>query len=164
MKTFISLAGMCACLLGSALHAQESPLESINAGGGYLNNAGVSVAYSFGQVFYEPTVFMYGSLTPGIQQPGERSLATDWSPQTSEPDIQVAPNPATDFLVVSFPSAYCDSPHSMSLLDLTGKNLYSEKISNETARLPLAAFAPGVYFLQIKNDNQVIKLFKILKK
>jgi hypothetical protein len=158
MKNVIPLSGICACLFCNALKAQES----VNAGGGNWVETNMTVAYSLGQVFYEPVVYSQGSVTPGVQQPYETPFVTVLSSTAFEPDIQVAPNPATDLLHVFFP-AYSDSPYTMTLLDLTGKNLYTERISNETSRLPIAAFAPGVYFLQIKNNDQAVKVFKIIK-
>jgi hypothetical protein len=153
------LLGVYSCIFCDTLKAQES----INAGGGDIVEANLAIAYSLGQVFFEPVVYTNVSVTPGIQQSYEIASAVGLPPVAAELKLQVYPNPAKDYLELSFP-AYNTAKYTMTLIDQSGKNLYIEEIKKEISRMEVSALASGVYFLQIKDNERIIKVFKTVKK
>jgi hypothetical protein len=159
MKNLAVLFIIFSCGLCLSLQAQES----INAGGGDIAEPDINVAYSMGQVFYEPVIYDGGSLTPGIQQTYEISLVTAL-PETS-PGLQIRayPNPADDYLLLSFPG-YKNAVYSLRLSDSSGKILTIDEVKEELTRIVVHPLTPGTYFLQITDKEQVIQLFKIIKK
>jgi hypothetical protein len=136
--------------------------ESINAGGGDTTDPEITIAYSIGQVFSEPVIYTEGSLTPGIQQPYEISLVSALPEMNADLQIRAYPNPATDYLLLSFPG-YRKAAHTMRLIDSSGKNIYMDEVKEELSRLEMQSLSPGTYFLQIASKEQIIQLFKIIK-
>ena len=47
---------------------------------------------------------------------------------------------------------------------ISGKVLQNEKVLNEIEQLNFSNYTAGVYFLIIKQENKLIKSFKIIKK
>jgi hypothetical protein len=158
-NTSILFSLFFSCVFCLSLHAQKS----VNAGGGNIVEPEISIAYSIGQVFYEPIIYAGESLTPGVQQACEIAVIT-LLPKTSDGlQIQAYPNPADDYLLLSFPE-YRAATHSLLLSDLTGKILAINEIKEELTRLEVHHLMPGIYFLVITDNEQVIQLFKIIKK
>ena len=82
-------------------------------------------------------------------------IALDYSP-VSIPSLEtfpgkVFPNPATDQLHIQLDT---DKAYEWTLTDLSGKTLQAGKATGETV-LDTKAFAPGMYLLQIRSDNNV---------
>ncbi|MDR0680698.1 MAG: T9SS type A sorting domain-containing protein [Dysgonamonadaceae bacterium] len=137
--------------------------ESVNAGGGDIAESGITIAYSIGQVFSEPVIYTEGSLTPGIQQAYEITLVSTLPEMNLDLQIRAYPNPADDYLLLSFPE-YRKAVHTLRLIDSSGKNIYMDEVKEELSRLEVQGLTQGVYFLQIANKEQIIQLFKIIKK
>jgi hypothetical protein len=142
----------------AASHAQES----INAGSGDITDPEINLSYSIGQVLMEPVIYSEGSVTPGIQQPYEISLLSGVPEVIAGLKIQAYPNPATDYLELSFPD-YDKEKHTLRLIDQTGKVIFLTEIIEAISRMNVHALAPGVYFLQIAEKEQMLKTFKIIK-
>jgi hypothetical protein len=157
MKRFI-LSGILLFFSVAALHAQES----INAGSGDVAAANLSMSYSIGQAFMEPVAYAEGSVTPGIQQPYKIDVASGVPNVVAELKIQAYPNPATNYLKLSFPG-YNNQTHTLRLIDQTGRLIILEKIKAEITRIDVHALASGIYFLQIAEKGQTVKTFKIIK-
>jgi hypothetical protein len=137
--------------------------ESINAGGSDIVEQHITFGYSVGQVFYEAVFYDEGSLIPGVRQIPESGFANGNPEPKTDLQIHVYPNPATDHLVLSFPE-YKTARHTMTLLDLTGIIICRDKIKNDFVRLDVQVLTSGIYFLQIADEEQIIKAFKIIKK
>jgi hypothetical protein len=157
MKHFI-LSSILLFFSVAASHAQES----INAGNGNVTTANLSLSYSIGQVFMTPVAYAAGSVTPGIQQPYNIDIVSGQPSVAAELKIQAYPNPATNYLKLSFPG-YNSKTHTLRLTDQTGRLILLDKIKAEITRMDVHALAPGVYFLQIAEKGQTVKTFKIIK-
>ncbi len=70
-------------------------------------------------------------------------------------EINIYPNPAASELVVSANWKI----KSLSIYNLTGCIVYSENSDKESARLNIASFPPGVYFIKI-NGTEIRKFVK----
>lgn len=80
--------------------------------------------------------------------------------ETIDNEVQVYPNPVRDTLSVHIPSSFIGA--KATLHSLTGQELYTLKIENETTPINISEFAKGVYFLTIEKQQmritkQVIK-------
>ncbi|GHT64633.1 hypothetical protein AGMMS50239_22680 [Bacteroidia bacterium] len=137
--------------------------ESVNAGGGDIKSSDIVISYSVGQVFVEPVAYPEGSLTPGIQQVYKISLITGLPDVITKLKMQAYPNPATDYLELSFPE-FNKAKHTLSLIDQTGRTVINDEVKSEISRLEVQGLASGVYFLQIADKEQIVKVFKIIKK
>ena len=63
--------------------------------------------------------------------------------------INIFPNPAGDFVVISGKSEI----KNIELLDVTGKSVLKKQINSETGKIDLKKYQPGVYFLKIRTEN-----------
>jgi hypothetical protein len=160
-KKFLTLllATTFTCLSSMELKAQES----VNAGGGNVVNSDVNISYSIGQVFVAPVTYSQGSVTPGIQQPYEISLVSGLPKVAAELKIQAYPNPAIDYLLLSFPE-YRKTNYSLRLIDMAGKTLYLNEIKEEISRIEVQSLTSGLYFLQVLCREEMLKVFKVIKK
>lgn len=78
-----------------------------------------------------------------------------WSP---DQDFQCYPNPASDFLNLSFKE---NETHVISLYDLFGNRILSAETSDANIRIETEKMVSGFYLLEIKGPS-VIKQLKIL--
>lgn len=81
--------------------------------------------------------------------------------KNSNPGIfSVAPNPATDKIIIQAP--VLTSPCYLSILDLNGRELLQQVLDQPSTRVDISMFAKGVYLIKLTVDGkvQVIKLVK----
>ena len=69
--------------------------------------------------------------------------------------INIYPNPVSDYLMIEYPEK---SNYTISVLDITGKNIKTILANTSTCRLDMSEFEKGVYFIKI--DNTIKKLIK----
>ena len=83
---------------------------------------------------------------------------TDFEKQLS--DISVYPNPVKDILNVKL--SELQSGAKLELYNVTGMKLKSQPMTNPSQQFSFESLAPGIYFLSIKNGNNVT-VKKIIK-
>lgn len=77
-------------------------------------------------------------------------------------EINVYPNPANDFITVSLSNF--QNNIELSILDITGKEITSQQLTQELEKIDLSSFQEGVYLLQIRtSEGMVTKKFTVLK-
>ena len=143
----------------STAHGQST----IPASGGDATGSGGSETYTVGQANYNTYSGTNGSAAQGVQQPYEISLVT--AVENTEGIIleyKVYPNPVSASLTLTInPFSY--EKMRYCLLDLNGATLQDKKIEGGETIIPTANLTPAVYLLKIINNNQVIKVFKVIK-
>lgn len=86
----------------------------------------------------------------------EETSTTDISLNES---LQVYPNPASEFVTVSFYNARNDA--EVSIINMAGQRIQSQHIQETTGYvtidMSLSGINPGMYFLVITNDQQVTR-------
>jgi len=137
--------------------------ETIPATGGNASGSGGSVSYSVGQVVYTTNTGTNGSVAQGVQQPYEISVVTAIEEATGiNLSVSVYPNPAKDYLTLKIEELDL-SNLSFQLNDIRGKLLQNEKITGNQTSVVVSNLAPGTYFLNIIQGNNVVKTFKVVK-
>ena len=69
--------------------------------------------------------------------------------------INIAPNPATNQINITFPAQY--TPNQIAILNVTGTTVASyNQTSNSTFTIDVAALANGIYFLQLNDGNKLL--------
>ena len=74
-------------------------------------------------------------------------------------DIQVFPNPTSDFLFIKNDK---NTQNELYLFDASGKLLRRVQLESSTQKIDLSDLANGLYFYQIRVENQVVKTEKIV--
>lgn len=141
------------------LHAQVATPVT----GGKASGTGGTVSYTVGQVGYETSTGLTGSVAPGVQQPYEIYVVAS-TVITGLIDLvyTVYPNPATERVQLKIDN-YDVSGLEYQLFDMTGKLLQSKKIVSSETSIPLQTLSHSTYFLKIIKNNKEIKTFKIIK-
>ena len=146
------------CVIGVNAIAQEAVL----AAGGDAAGSGGSSSYSVGQILYTTDSSGDGSIAKGVQQPFEISTIVGVKLTRIHLDLIVYPNPTTDILTLKIDEVSL-STLSFQLYDLHGKMLKSEKIKGDRTRITMKNLPPATYFLKVLNEQEEVKVFKIIK-
>ena len=73
---------------------------------------------------------------------------------TTADDIKVLPNPNAGVFTVTVPDN--NTYHMLTVVDVAGRTVHSENISESTINLNLDHIKSGVYFVELHNDNSTI--------
>jgi hypothetical protein len=133
---------------------------SFNAAGGNVKNAGVTLSYSIGQVFYETNI-----LNEGVQLPYHiMEIVGIDDLEGIYLNIIAYPNPTSDYLELKFETNEFDFKNvQYQITDINGHQLKSEKIESFQTNISMENRLKGVYILEVKLKNKTIKTFKIVK-
>ena len=153
-KTIISVAFL---LLGlGGLHAQGT----VSATGGDATGAGGSSSYTVGQVVYTTYTGTNGSVAQGVQQPYEISTTVGIKETAINLEMNVYPNPTTNYLTLKVEKT---EGLTFQLYDLQGKVITNKKVNSATTTVAMENLPTATYFLNVVNNKQVVKTFKIIK-
>ena len=137
--------------------------ETIPASGGNASGSGGSASYSIGQVAYQTQTGTNGSVAEGVQQPYEISVVTGLEEAKGiHLSVTAYPNPTSDFLTLEVKDFELSTLH-FQLYDMNGKLLQNKKITSNSTNIFMDNYISGTYFLNVTDDNKVIKTFKIIK-
>lgn len=145
-------------IFNGAIHAQETTLSTGNDASG----SGGTVHYSIGQVVYTTHSGVNGSSAQGVQQPFEIMVFAGLEIKDIQLELSAYPNPTTDFLTLKVGN-YSKENLSFQLTDIGGKLISSDRVSNELTQIEMDQLPVASYFLTVKDGDQLIKNFKIIK-
>jgi Secretion system C-terminal sorting domain len=141
-----------------SINAQEAVLTS----GGNASNASGSVSYSVGQVVYNYGFGSNGTVSQGVQQPFEiSSLGTNSFPEISL-QMSVYPNPTIANATLKI-QGFDSENYQYQLLDINGKTIANNQITNSETSISLENLSSAIYFLNVLENNKTIKIIKIIK-
>jgi hypothetical protein len=146
-------------VLTSAAQAQQS----INAAGGDASGSGGTVSYTIGQIDYACYEGTGGSASQGVQQLNELSEYLSDNFSTINLEMVIYPNPTTDLVNLKIENYQSDSL-SYALFDLQGRQIATNKITQDETRIQMNNFASAVYLLTVRDKDRLLKTFKIIKK
>lgn len=134
--------------------------QSISSAGDFSSPNGQlswTIGETLSETFYEGE---YEVLTQGFHQPF--IIINGIGGHIPLVNILVFPNPTSKNLTVKFENA--DKNRRVEFYNTEGKLVLSEKIpfSTET-NLELSSIPGGLYFLYIKEDEQILKSYRIIK-
>ena len=157
MKHKNTITSVAFLFLGlGGLHAQETVLPT----GGEATGTGGTASYSVGQVVYTTATGTNGSVAQGVQQPFEISTTVGINETTINLEMSVYPNPTTNYLTLKTDD---NANLSYQLIDMQGKVIESKNVVSNPSNISLEGQPKAIYFLNVVNNNQVVKTFKIIK-
>lgn len=140
--------------------AQEQ--SSINAGKGEIASSDMTMAYSIGQVFYNFVSDAQWTLISGIQQEHELYVDTKNSDIDFGIEISLYPNPASDYVKLSFPES--ESPfYDIILFDSSAKEIRRYNVMSYTVHLSVRELNSGTYILHIEKEGRIVCILKLIK-
>ena len=152
---------ICALFVGCFI-PKMSAQESTTVAGGNATGAGGTVSFSVGQVAYTSATGSGGTITQGVQQPFE--IVTLGADNFSEITLtmSVFPNPTSSFVNLKVDN-YNFENLAFYLMDISGKQLQTQKIDSTETQIQMENLPQAIYFLNVIDNNKQIKSFKINK-
>jgi len=74
--------------------------------------------------------------------------------QNLNTELALFPNPAHDLLSISYNGKLASE---LRIIDMAGKIVLMHKMNSESLQIDLSRFAPGFYFVEILNQNAVLR-------
>lgn len=145
-------------LMSYGLQAQQT----IAASGGAITSSTGNVSYTIGQPFQNVLSSTEFFVFEGAQQAYEISQTLSTPESSAGIQFKVFPNPATDYLMLTFPDSIQDMEYQLSTLD--GKLVDRKSLQQLDSRINLTHLPVAVYILNILKNNQPVQTIKILKK
>lgn len=141
-------------MVGSC-YSQEATLTA----GGEASGSGGTVSYSIGQTIIESASGNNGMLSSGVQQAIEVMIETGFE-DVAGIDLTVFPNPTTDDVVLAVENS---ESLSYQLFNLKGELLKESDLVGGQTNISLSETPAGAYLLKVINNDQEVKVFKIIK-
>jgi hypothetical protein len=158
----ISILFVISIISFSAISQNLSP-ELVSSSGTHFSNATYQLDWSLGECVTTTHSADNYVITQGFHQENY-SISVGITDCNTSIDITVYPNPTTDFITINITSDNLKNVSNLRLTDTNGKVLLQEKVNEIETFLNFSEYASGVYFLSIKNNNQLITSYKIVKK
>ena len=120
-----------------------------------------------GQSYEEEVDFLKNWLTARLEwmdnnMIGNCALYDPVSTDNLNLDVQLYPNPASDFLNVYCKEASSGSGVQFGLYDMLGRLLLSEELKEEESSFSTAQFPPGMYTFKISKRKQYEQLGRLI--
>jgi len=147
-------------LVTSNGHLLAQRNEVIASGSDYFKTNTGSISWTLGELSIETYTAQSSILTQGFQQTFFKNFVTGITESTAL-EMEVYPNPAEDRLYVRLlpePEMY------YVLLDLIGRPLLQQHITQQETLLNLSDLAPAMYLLEVRRGDTLLKIFRIVKK
>lgn len=141
-----------------SMSAQNVLLSSF----GEEKNSNGQISYSVGQVINESKVSGQGSVSFGVQISYEVATLNVESTIFTQ-TIQSYPNPTTDFLNLKI-SDFKKGSLKYQLYDIKGTMLEKNNIETSLSLISMKNKPIGFYFLKVIDNQNIVQIFKIIKK
>ena len=147
-------------LLTSLSYSQVASPELISSAGDNFSNATYQLDWSIGECVTATHSAGSSVITQGFHQ--DSYIITAIEDLATDINIFVYPNPTTNFVSLQIESSKVESMQYI-LTDINGKVLLNAEVLNNIEQFNFSAYTSGIYFLTVKQENQTIKSFKIIK-
>ena len=133
--------------------------QVVSSGGDYFENSTVSISWTLGEPVTETISDGTNILTQGFQQ-SKLSASEIFTINSDEIGINLFPNPTENIVnlkTIDFNNLY------YQFSDFNGKLLKEGKIISENTEISVNKLPSAVYFLNVFNNQKLVKIFKIVK-
>ena len=129
--------------------------------GGDATDGSVTVSYTVGQVAVQANSDGGTTIYEGVQQPYEiQIIGIDDYPGITL-NAMVYPNPTVGNVQLTMNNVQLEG--EVKVFDANGKFLFSREIEGGTTEIPMSDLSAGTYFVNVVNEKQVLKTFKVVK-
>ena len=138
----------------------------VPAGGDAQSNGG-SVSYTVGQIAVQTATNSNGSFSvaEGVQQPYEiMTVGVDDYPQIVLSAV-VYPNPTENLAQLQLNGFEIPADGLRAILyDGNGKQLQSVTVTDDLTPFQIGQYATGTYYLELRDEQRVLKTFKVIRR
>lgn len=135
--------------------------EIISTDGSQYGNGNINFTYTIGEPCVQTYTNTNNQLSEGFQQPYYLTIVNASDVTNQSQAITIYPNPTADKIVLQFANINKNTFVKMS--DETGKIIIENKIQNSITEINMQAYATGIYYLQVFENQQLIASKKIIK-
>ncbi len=135
--------------------------QVISSSGGIVSGESSQLSWTFGETFIKTMSTEDCSLTQGVQQNNLLITVLDEEP-VIETDIVAYPNPVKDIFTIEFKDKDAGE-YSYKLMDINGRQIETKQVFSDKTEINISRVDAGVYYLNIINNKESIKKFKIVK-
>ena len=136
--------------------------QALATSGGNASGSGATVSYTVGQVIYSYYDGATGSIEQGVQHAYEIYLVNTNFEVDPNFVVSIFPNPTSNILNLRI--EHLDSKRlTYRLVDADGNLLKKKPIEMNQTQIEMKSLPSATYFVQIYQDNQHLKSFKIIK-
>jgi hypothetical protein len=141
------------------LWGKSNAQESINSTSGLAIGSGGTVAFTLGQICYKELNTPSGSISEGIQH------AYEIYPLSSNNFVEAAklkpfPNPTIGLLNIELNSL---NEYQFRIVDVNGIPIINGILSSGANWVDLEKFNPGIYIIEVLNQQSSKQIFKVVK-
>jgi hypothetical protein len=136
--------------------------EIISTAGSQYGNGNINFTYTIGEPFVQSYSNNNNQLTEGFQQPYYLTIVNTNEVSNQLQTITIYPNPTAEKIMVQFVNL--DKNTIVKLSDETGKIIFENILQNNITEIDMQAYAVGIYYLQVFENQQLIASKKIIKK
>jgi len=141
------------------IQAQEKTYSS----GGSATGSGGNINYSVGQIVSNDNSDGTFTISRGIQQAYEISNILNLNiPQSTDIEISIFPNPTADYINLSL-NISNSNKLVYQLYDSIGRLILTKNNLKTNETISMEEFPSTVYYLNILENNLIIKTYKIIK-
>lgn len=142
--------------------AQTITSELVSSAGNSFITTNYNLDCSLGELSTQTLIGSLNIITQGLHQ-GNYNITSIKEHPLLKLNIAAYPNPTHNFITL-----YCNTFQNLEDLkyyvtDITGKTLYTDKITSINTNLNFETYNTGAYFVRITQNNHLIKTFKIIK-
>jgi hypothetical protein len=147
---------------GLYTYGQEMALQVIAAAGGIGATGSLAAEWTVGEPVIATLTGATSVLTQGFHQPEIKGLVGIRADEGINTFIDVYPNPAADFLILSLDTRDLKDFY-YELYNLDGTFLEQKLLESKQTLIDMTGYPAGVYALKVIQADQEIKIFKIVK-
>ncbi len=156
MKNIVSLFLIITTL---TITAQTTEREVVSANGNFYANSAGQLSTTLGEPVISTTTNGTNTLTQGFQQTqitvtGIEDLQTDF-------EMNIYPNPVSNFITIKIKEL--KENILLTIYTVEGKVVINRPLTVTETKLDVGSFAKGNYFLNVTQQNEIIKTYKIVK-
>jgi hypothetical protein len=135
---------------------------NFTSGFGELKGPGGYASQSVGQIAYTTISSESGTVKQGVIQPYQISVVSGVELEEIQLSFNVFPNPVQAELTLQIENLQSESLQ-YRLFDLNGRLLQNSIIREASSVISTSDLVPATYFLQVVDQDKLLKVFKVIK-
>jgi hypothetical protein len=139
--------------------AQEIEREVIVVGGNFYSNTAGQLSTTIGEPVISTYIGVNNVLTQGFQQTNITVIGI--ADYQSDFEMNLYPNPVSDFITIKIKEL--KENISFNIYTVEGKIILNQPLIKIETKLNIAALANGNYFVNISENTDILKTYKIVK-
>ena len=156
MRNLLALLFITTSIVGVA---QTIEREVVSANGNFYSNGVGQLSTTLGEPIISTVSSGTNELTQGFQQ--TRITITGIEDFQSDFEMSIYPNPVSEFITIK--TKELKEGVTYAIYTIEGKLVLEDNIKEIQTKLQLSALVKGSYYLNITQENQLLKTYKIIK-